>query len=87
MITAIIIVITVKTTIEQNREEFNEMEAAVRDQMNGKKKKKAKSKASSDASRKPAPMNTANVVLDGIETQVNLGTINFGLGGDSDSDD
>lgn len=79
----------VKTTIEQDREEFDQMEEAVRDQMSGKKKKKAKSKASSDASSssKTAPMNTANVVLDGIETQVNLGdNFSFGLG-DSDSDD
>ncbi|KAL7540002.1 hypothetical protein ACHAXR_010808 [Thalassiosira sp. AJA248-18] len=80
----------VKTTIEQHREEFNQMEEAVRDQMSGKKKKKAKSKAASDAlsSSKATQMATANVVLDGIETQVNLGTnLSFGLGGESDSDD
>lgn len=80
----------VKTTIEQDRKEFDEMEEAVRDQMSGKKKKKAKSKASSDASSssKTAPMNTANVVLDGIQVNVNLGdNFSFGLGDDSDSDD
>mmetsp|Transcript_7451 Transcript_7451/g.12004 ORF Transcript_7451/g.12004 Transcript_7451/m.12004 type:complete len:142 (+) Transcript_7451:2161-2586(+) len=83
----------VETTIEQNREEFNQMEAAVKDQMSWKKKKKAKKSsktASGDASSssKAAPMNTANVVLDGIATQVNLGTnFSFGLDGDSDSDD
>lgn len=81
----------VKTTVEQNREEFNQMEEAVQDQMSGKKKKKAKSKAaaSNDAtSPSSKPMNTANVVLDGIETQVNLGTnLSFGLDGDSDDSD
>lgn len=83
----------VETTIEQNREEFNQMEAAVKDQMSWKKKKKTKKSsktASGDvsSSSKAAPMNTANVVLDGIATQVNLGTnFSFGLDGDSDSDD
>lgn len=78
----------VKTTIEQNREEFDQMEEAVEDQMNGRKKKKAKGmKAKSDTSVAPK-MNTANIVVDGVETQVNLGTnLSFGFGGDSDSDD
>ena len=80
----------VKATIEQNREEFNEMEEAVRDQMSGKKAKKAKAKegASAETSGNAAPMNTANVVLDGVETKVNLGTnLSFGLDGDSDDSD
>lgn len=59
------------------------MEEAVRDQKDGKKKKK-KGKA---AETSKAPINTASVVLDGIETQVNLGSnLSFGFG-DSDSDD
>ncbi len=59
------------------------MEEAVRDQKDGKKKKK-KGKAAETAK---APVNTASVVLDGIETQVNLGAnLSFGFG-DSDSDD
>ena len=75
----------VKNTVAQNRKEFNEMEEAVVDQKNGKKKKKGKSKA--DSSSKATPMNTANILLDGIETQVNLGTnLSFGLGEDSESD-
>ncbi len=61
----------VKNTIAQNRDEFHEMEEAVREQKNGKKKKKKPNQA--------MPMNTANVVLDGIETQVNLGA-NLSLG-------
>lgn len=70
----------VKSTVEENRAEINSMEEAVKLQMSGRKKKKAKAVA--------APMNTANVVLDGVATQVNLGTnFTFGLGGDSDSDD
>lgn len=70
----------VKNAIEENREQVNEMEEAVMLQMSGKKKKKTKAA--------PTPMNTANIVLDGVATQVNLGTnLSFGLGGDSDSDD
>jgi hypothetical protein len=73
----------VKNTVAQNREEFDEMEEAVIDQKNGKKKRKGKI----DSSSKAAPMTTANILLDGIETQVNLGTnLSFGLGEDSDSD-
>lgn len=75
----------VKNTVVQNRQEFNEMEEAVVDQRNGKKKKKVKNKT--DSGSKATPMNTANIVLDGIKTQVNLGTnLSFGLGEDSDSD-
>ncbi len=75
----------VKNTFSQNRKEFDEMEQAVIDQRNGKKKKKGKFKE--ESSSKAAPMNTANILLDGVETQVNLGTnLSFGLGGDSDSD-
>lgn len=80
----------VKTTIEQNRDEFDQMEEAVEDQINGRKKKKLKSAAKGKISASKAPvMNTANIVVDGVETQVNLGTnLPFGFGGDdSDSDD
>lgn len=69
----------VKNTIAQNREEFDEMEEAVREQKNGKKKKKK-------SNIQAVQMNTANVVVDGVETQVNLGTNLLNLGGDSDSD-
>ena len=75
----------VKNTVSQNRQEFNEMEEAVVDQKSGKKKKKGKAKT--DSGSKSAPMNTANVLLDGVETRVNLGTnLSFGLDDDSDSD-
>ena len=86
----------VKSIIEQNKPEFDQMEEAVIDQMNNGRKKKKGSKASknslsaksSSSTSKTATMNTANVVVDGIETQVNLGSnFAFGLGGDSDSDD
>jgi len=76
----------VERTVEQNRLEFDEMEDAVKKQMTGRKKKKSK-KTGSSSSSKATKMNTANVVLDGISTQVNLGNLDFGLGGDSDSDD
>jgi hypothetical protein len=72
----------VKTTIDQNRDEFNEMEQAVVDQLAGKKKSSKKSTSSS------AGMNTANVILDGVQTQVNLGNnLAFGFGSDSDDSD
>ena len=80
----------VKTTIEQNRDEFDQMEEAVEDQINnGKKKKKAKGpKAKSTGNKNTPTMNTANIVVDGVETQVNLGTnLSFGFGGDDSSDE
>jgi hypothetical protein len=75
----------VKTTIEQNREEFDDLEEAVEDQTNGKKKKKKNKTKSSDG----APlMNTANILVDGVETQVNLGTnLAFEFGEDDSDDD
>eukprot|EP00581_Thalassiosira_minuscula_P003003 CAMPEP_0183742818 /NCGR_PEP_ID=MMETSP0737-20130205/64894_1 /TAXON_ID=385413 /ORGANISM="Thalassiosira miniscula, Strain CCMP1093" /LENGTH=2014 /DNA_ID=CAMNT_0025978411 /DNA_START=21 /DNA_END=6066 /DNA_ORIENTATION=+ len=77
----------VKSTVEENRQEFDQMEEAVRDQMSGKKKKK-KAKSSKATSSEAETMNTANVVLDGIATQVNLGAnFSFKLDEDSDSDD
>jgi hypothetical protein len=81
----------VKATIEQNKEEFDQMEEAVEDQINNGRRKKSKStkamRKSNEDSTAPA-MNTANIVVDGVETQVNLGTnLSFGFGGDSDSDD
>lgn len=76
----------VKSTIDQNRDEFDQMEQAVVDQLAGKKKtnkKKGASAASSSASTM-----TANVVLDGVQTQVNLGNnLTFGFGSDSDDSD
>lgn len=77
----------VKTTIEQNQEEFDQMEQAVEDQMSGRRKTK-KPKGAKAKSEKAPTMNTANIVVDGVETQVNLGTnLSFGFDGDSDSDD
>ena len=79
----------VKNTIEENREDFNDMEEAVREQKDGKKKKKkSKSRSASESSNQELPtMNTANVIFDGIQTEVKLGTsLPFGLDGDSDSD-
>lgn len=79
----------VKSTIEQNREEFDQMEEAVDDQMNGKKKRKAKAAGAKAKAESKASLNTASVMLDGVETKVNLGD-NLTFGGlgfdDSDSD-
>ena len=75
----------IKTAVKSNREELTEMEQAVIDQKSGKKKKSLSQAVSEASSNKP--MNTANVVLDGIQTQVNLGTNLSFLEADSDSDD
>ena len=73
---------SVKSTIEQNRDEFKQMEQAVVDQLSGKKKTSKKKGGTSSSSAK-----WSNVVLDGVQTQINLGdNLGFALGG-SDSDD
>ena len=84
----------VKDTVAGNREDFNRMEDAVREQLNngrkrpktskGSKKKKEENKLTNETST-----NTANVVLDGVETTVNIGDMNFDFDGvgDTDSDD
>lgn len=73
---------SVKSTIEQNRDEFNRMEQAVVDQLAGKKKTKKKGGTSSTSAK------WSNVVLDGVQTQVNLGdNLGFALGSDSDDSD
>jgi len=83
----------VKSTIEQNREELNQMEEAMRDhfEYNGRKKRKAskltKKSGTKETCNHPAVMNTANVVMDGIETQVNLGADLSMLAEGSDSGD
>mmetsp|Transcript_28066 Transcript_28066/g.56389 ORF Transcript_28066/g.56389 Transcript_28066/m.56389 type:complete len:105 (+) Transcript_28066:4889-5203(+) len=80
---------SVKSTIDQNRDEFNQMEQAVVDQLAGKKKtSKKKGASASTATSSSAGTMTANVVLDGVQTQVNLGqNLTFGFGSDSDDSD
>jgi len=77
-----------KEQVEQSRAELSEMEAAVQDQLSGKKKKKgkAKSKASGSATAGLAENNSTTMV-DGVP--VNLGDLDLSRldGGDSDSDD
>jgi hypothetical protein len=78
----------VKSTIDQNREEFDQMEEAVQDQINnGRRKKKLKvAKGKGKASETSSSKAALTAKLDGIE--INLGTnLSFGFGGDSDSDD
>ena len=62
----------IKTAVKSNKGELTEMEQAVIDQKSGKKKKFLSQAVSEASSNKP--MTTAHVVLDGIQTQVNLGT-------------
>lgn len=77
----------VEKFIEQNRSQFDQMEGAVKDQMsNSSKKKKSKAGAHQNQATSDSNMNTANVMLDGVETEVNLGA-NFGSClGESDTD-
>lgn len=72
---------SVKSTIELARDEFKQMEQAVVDQYAGKKKTSKKKGGSTSSSAK-----LANVVLDGVQTQINLGD-NLGIAFGSDSDD
>ncbi len=77
----------VRSTIESNREELTRMENAVKEQMtSGKKRGKTPSSRDSPFSQVSESMSqdgppslslgsVANVMLDGIETTVNLGNI------------
>jgi hypothetical protein len=76
----------VLNTIESNREEFTKMEEAVKDQMTGKKRGRTPSSRDSPFSQVSESLSqygppslslgsVANVVLDGIETTVNLGNL------------
>eukprot|EP00816_Leptocylindrus_hargravesii_P003416 CAMPEP_0196808958 /NCGR_PEP_ID=MMETSP1362-20130617/8928_1 /TAXON_ID=163516 /ORGANISM="Leptocylindrus danicus, Strain CCMP1856" /LENGTH=1553 /DNA_ID=CAMNT_0042183479 /DNA_START=42 /DNA_END=4703 /DNA_ORIENTATION=- len=74
----------VKNQIEMAREEFHELEVAVKEQLSGTKKKKSRggSKKKEKKSSTAASSNTANVVVNGVATTVDLGDI--GDFGDSD---
>jgi hypothetical protein len=78
-----------KDTVEQNRSEFDSMEQAVKDQLGGGRKKQKKSSMPSQTSMNNGRMSTANLVVDGISTTVNIGDEGFAgrFGDDSDSDD
>eukprot|EP00978_Attheya_sp_CCMP212_P011558 scaffold28550_cov41-Attheya_sp.AAC.1 len=79
-----------KDTVEQNRSEFDSMEQAVKDQLGGgRKKQKKSSMPKSQTSMNNGRMSTANLVVDGISTTVNIGDEGFAgrFGDDSDSDD
>jgi hypothetical protein len=78
-----------KDTVEQNRIEFDSMEQAVQDQLGGGRKKQKKSSLPmSQALMNNGRMSTANLVVDGISTTVNIGDEGFaGRFGDDDSDD
>ncbi len=76
----------VKETVEQNRADFDILEAAVDEQMNSNKKRGSRASTPKLPSQKQAGK-TANVTIDGITTEVNLGDIQSSfLGNDSDSD-
>ena len=87
----------VKLQVEQSRADFTKLEEAVRDQLSGSRSKKIKSKSSelNDAANvnkgygggsQSSVVSMANVVVDGVETTVNIGNL-ASLGVDSDSDD
>lgn len=89
----------VKKVVAANREEFNAMEEAVREQLSSGRKKSKNSRAStpkgtvseteSVATKEGASGNTANMVLDGISTAVPIGDVtkSFMFDGGSDSDE
>ena len=86
----------VKTKVQESRNEFTVMEEAVKNQLSagGKRHKKQKTKKDAFAKKKDskkdnAKTRTANIMLDGVNTMLNLGDISTigGTGEDTDSDD
>lgn len=86
----------VKKEVADNRAQFDEMEEAVEDQMNGSRKRKKKGskisppKSKTGGTDKGGTSKTADIFLDGIKTTVDLGDLStggFNFDGDSDSDD
>ena len=75
----------VKNQIEMAREEFHVLELAVKEQLSGTRKKKSRggSKKKEKKSSTASSSNTANVVVNGVATTVDLGDIGD-FAGDSD---
>lgn len=63
----------VKATIEQNRAEFDALEVAVEEQYSG--RSISRSNSGNKTSRFGSSGRTANVVIDGVATSVNLGDL------------
>jgi len=76
----------VKETIDANRDEFQKLEVAVQDQLDGSNRKKKKQKKPEEIQETDeiSVGATTNVMLDGFETTVNLGDINANFDSDSD---
>lgn len=76
----------VKVTVEQHRSDFDLLEVAVDEQMNSKRGRTSRASTPKLPSKAHSGT-TANVTIDGITTEVNLGNIQSSfLGNDSDSD-
>ena len=74
----------VSETIEGNREEFEALEVAVKEQLSGSHRKKKKGSQPKESNADEQSIGTTtNVMLDGFQTTVNLGDINAHF---SDSD-
>ena len=75
----------VTDTVKENRDDLDELEVAVHEQMNS--GKKGGSRATTP--KLPSAGQTAHVTFNGVQTEVALGNINFGgpnFGEDDDSD-
>jgi len=85
----------VNNIVNLNKAEFDEMEMAVKHQLNFGKKKSSiyrssinKSSMENDTKKGPIQRNTANVLLDGVNTQVPIGNVDsYMLNHNSESDD
>jgi len=86
----------VKESVDSNRDEFDRMEQAVRDQLTGGRTRMSRGPTpkgdfseSESVSRNSVPGHTANVILDGVATTVNLGKLPTSLvfDGGHDSDE
>ena len=76
----------VRSAIDADREEFNQLEDAVREQLDGPQKKKSRKSVGGKKKQEKSNLSTgstANVVVNGVTTTVNLGDL---AGFDDDSD-
>ena len=77
----------VKETLEASREEFQSLEKGITEQLSGSHRKKKKSsvpKAVKAKKKTEENVGAANVILDGLQTTVNLGDIDANFDSDSD---
>ena len=77
-----------KAAVEESRNEFDQLETLVDEQMNSKRGRTSRASTPKLLPSKIQAGKTANVTIDGITTEVNLGNIESSfLGNDTDSEE